>query len=297
MPSVSRKSSGSKNHAAQKNDEQVLPHAKIPHADIDWALQQSPTVLRLWVESWRVDSFGTAPSKPKPQWHTLKTKLQGSNLRAAIRSIELMGLFKYEPIQQKSEAGQRKIIGWKCTNLHGYYSGHWKVDFNSVELDDKNVELDGENVEPRDTTDKLDGESVELEAENFTPQKVENSQLLTDYSSIPPQSLTNVIEEESNTPVAITQPPFIGVSAMATNDIDQEEKAEDMPALAASSNVTEDITQPSTQPDLVPLESTAPPVDVEEIRRRTREKLQALNPGGGRRERKVYMSQFARSRC
>ena len=84
---------------------------------------------------------------------------------------------------------------------------------------------------------------------------------------------------------------------MATNDIDQKEKAEDTPALTASSNVAEDITQSSVQPDVVPLESTDLPVDVEEIKRRTREKLQALNPSGGRRERKVYMSQFARSHC
>ena len=84
---------------------------------------------------------------------------------------------------------------------------------------------------------------------------------------------------------------------MATNDIDQKEKAEDTPELTASSNVAEDITQSSVQPDVVPLESTDLPVDVEEIKRRTREKLQALNPSSGRRERKVYMSQFARSHC
>lgn len=80
---------------------------------------------------------------------------------------------------------------------------------------------------------------------------------------------------------------------MATNDIDRKEKAEEKPADITCSRVTESITPPLAQPNVVPLNVSVSPVDVEEIRRRTREKLQALNPRGGARERKVYIGKQA----
>lgn len=109
----------------KNNKKTIPPHAKIPHADMEWALQQSPTVLRLWIESWRADSFGSSPTRRTPQWHILTTQLQGDNLRKAKKNIEDAGLFRYEPINEKSKAGQWKIVGWKVLNLHGHYSGYW----------------------------------------------------------------------------------------------------------------------------------------------------------------------------
>jgi hypothetical protein len=108
---------------------------------------------------------------------------------------------------------------------------------------------------------------------------------------------TKVVESESTTPVATTQPPFNGVSAVANSNRDQEEKAEDVPVDRTALIVVEENTIPSVKSDEIPLEDARARVDVEEIKRRTREKLQALNPRGGTRERKVYMSQFARSHC
>jgi hypothetical protein len=105
----------------QQQTKKIQPHAKIPHADMDWVMPQSPTVMRLFMESWRCDSFGSMTKKGKPQWHELKTTLQGSNLRKAMKVLVDAQLFQYEPIFEKAASGQYKIIGWKCWNKHGYY--------------------------------------------------------------------------------------------------------------------------------------------------------------------------------
>lgn len=118
-----QQTSGSKSVIDLKTGQSVLPHAKIPHADIDWALQQSPTVLRLFIESWRCDSFGTSTLRGHAQWHNLETKFQGDNFRKARKAIEKQGLFQYRKVQEVIN-GQR-ITVWQCINLHGYYSGFW----------------------------------------------------------------------------------------------------------------------------------------------------------------------------
>ena len=183
-------------------------HAKIPHADMEWALEQSPTVLRLWVEAWKADSFGSAPARKNTQWRGLKTKLQGSNLRAAMKALIVAQLFEFKPIQEKTSNGQWKTLGWQCLNLHGYHSGFWEAA-----ADTQKVVADTDEL--ADETDKVVADTDELEAEIVDTQGLENSQLITDHSSTTPQSLTKVIEEESVDLAATTQPPFEGVSAVA----------------------------------------------------------------------------------
>ena len=98
----------------------VLSYGRVSYDDWDWVLEQSGSILRLWNESWRSESFGR-------QRRVLRTKLCGETLRRAMRALEEAGLFKYFPLWDLSKNHRWKHVGWQCENLHGYYTDYWDV--------------------------------------------------------------------------------------------------------------------------------------------------------------------------
>jgi 5-methylcytosine-specific restriction endonuclease McrA len=105
-----------------------MGHCKIPHQDLDWAFNQSPTVLRLFLECWRADYGGTSPDKNKLAFHALVTKFQGDNFRKAKKIVESEGLFLFEKRVRHYKDGTKEE-SWHVSNLHGAYTQWWKDRF------------------------------------------------------------------------------------------------------------------------------------------------------------------------
>jgi 5-methylcytosine-specific restriction endonuclease McrA len=114
MPSVSTKSSGSKNHAAQKNKKPIRHHVKASIEDINWVRSQLPCVQQLWLDCVSAEQFGK-------QMHKLETHLSDKSFRIAKAVLEKQGLFRFEQITELTSSGRAKVTGWKVENLHGYY--------------------------------------------------------------------------------------------------------------------------------------------------------------------------------
>jgi len=179
-------------------------HAKIPHSDIDWVLQQSPTVVKLFLESWRCDSFGNRRKHGEPQWKKLTTKLQADNFRKTRKVLEDNGYFKYRKIVEEKE------VRWEVWNQRARYSGNW-------------IQNQTENPPTRTENPPTRTENPVLSSETLAPSKFENSQLSTNQGSTTPQQPTKVVEEELVIQPPLAGDPLEGVAAAAP--VAQEEEA------------------------------------------------------------------------
>lgn len=244
-----QQASGSKSIIDLKTGRSVLPHAKIPHVDIDWALEQSPTVLRLLIESWRCDSFGTSTLRGYAQWHNLETKFQKDNFRKARKAIEQQGLFQYRKVTDVRN-GQR-ITVWQCTNLHGYYSGFWsqsdsppaRTESAPAQISNPPTRTDNPPTRTDNPPTQIENPLTQIEnpltrtenpgsmLENQLNQGVQECQLLTNYSSITPLPPTKVVEEEVMIPAKELQATLGGSLASERSGLEEEPpSAADEPA-------------------------------------------------------------------
>ena len=97
------------------------PHMTIPTADLDWALNQSPTVLRLLCECWKSDPYGS-------RWMPLTTSLRDRNLRGAKKILRDAGLFDFKT-ETRVLAGLQHYETM-VINLHGSRTVYWKQGDN-----------------------------------------------------------------------------------------------------------------------------------------------------------------------
>ncbi|MFN6540697.1 MAG: hypothetical protein RM021_030755 [Nostoc sp. EkiNYC01] len=105
----------------QGSKARTLPHMTIPTADLDWALNQSPTVLRLLCECWKSDPYGS-------RWMPLTTTLRDRNLRGAKKILRDAGLFEFKT-ETRVLAGLQHYETM-VINLHGSRTIYWKQGDN-----------------------------------------------------------------------------------------------------------------------------------------------------------------------
>ncbi|PHJ69112.1 hypothetical protein VF14_02950 [Nostoc linckia z18] len=105
----------------QSSKARTRSHMTIPTADLDWALNQSPTVLRLFSECWKSDPYGS-------RWMPLTTKLRDRNLRGAKKVLRDAGLFDFKTETRVLEGKQHYET--MVINLHGSRTVYWKQGDN-----------------------------------------------------------------------------------------------------------------------------------------------------------------------
>lgn len=86
------------------------PHMIIPASDLAWALQQQPSVLKLWNQCWLADPYGS-------RWVQISTNLSDSAFRAARKVLSDAGLFVFK--RETSINDARETVCWMGRNLHG----------------------------------------------------------------------------------------------------------------------------------------------------------------------------------
>ncbi len=94
----------------QRKFKYSMPHTIIPLQDHDWALEQSPSVLKLWNECWRADPFGDT-------WKTINTKLSRKHFFKAKKALFEKGLFIFK--REVSILDGRETVCFLVKNLHG----------------------------------------------------------------------------------------------------------------------------------------------------------------------------------
>ncbi|MBD0301613.1 MAG: hypothetical protein ICV85_05390 [Tolypothrix sp. T3-bin4] len=160
-----------RNSASKKSKYQPKynkPHMIIPIEDMEWALQQSPTVYRLFGECWKSDPYG---SRPMP----LSTTLRGDNLRKAKKVLKDAGLFDFET--RMKVVGNERHYETFVTNYHGARSSYWKL-VNQSESPDSLAN----NPDPR--TDNP-GSTAEIKTEKKSqPLSASSQQYLSESLNI-----------------------------------------------------------------------------------------------------------------
>jgi hypothetical protein len=141
-------------------------HMIIPVEDMKWALNQSPTIYKLFGECWASDPFGS-------RFMLLSTTLRGDNLRKAKKVIKDAGLFEFK-VEMHVVAGERYYETF-VINYHGSRSSYWKLK-NQIDNPDQ-IDNPGQ-IDRRDTrTDKRD-------------TRTDKRDTRTDNPGVPPETLT-----------------------------------------------------------------------------------------------------------
>ncbi len=214
----------------QSNKARTLPHMTIPTADLDWALNQSPTVLRLFTECWKSDPYGS-------RWMPLTTTLRDRNLRGAKKILRDAGLFDFKTENRVLEGKQHYET--MVINLHGSRTVYWKqgdnfpfgVGNDSANLGNDNTAI-GINSAPIGIKAAEGGsDSAGVELEIITEQAFQNlSGTLQEHLKNSSKEFLRCI---SSTPNEISQgeetaiAPLRGASPQSVEGV--EEKEEDLP--------------------------------------------------------------------
>jgi hypothetical protein len=106
-------------------------HMIIPTDDMNWILEQKPSVTKLWKECWVVDAYGS-------RWMQLNTSLKHSSFNQAKKILEKQGLFIFKV--DKSIRDGRETVSWLVKNLHGsrvkeYWETSTAADYISTHAD------------------------------------------------------------------------------------------------------------------------------------------------------------------
>ncbi len=200
-----------------KPKESVRPHSKVPHTDLDWVLTQSSRIIRLFIESWRCESFGG-------QWRPLKSTLRGSHLRTAQKVLENAGLFKYEPIHELTKTSRHTVTGYKCQNLHGYYSSYWDdVDPNRGDVDPNRGDVDPNRGDVDPNRGDVDPNRAKEQPKTTAGTEFEISQPRLNHVSTTPQLPTKVVGGGSSFPQETKEPPLGGALPTSGGKPEEEE--------------------------------------------------------------------------
>ena len=154
------------NQRAKKYDK---PHMIIPDEDMAWALEQRPTVFKLWAECWRSDPYGS-------RWMPLKTTLGRENFKKAKKPLIDAGLFLFE--NRLTIVDGKRTYEWWVKSLHGCRSVYWKL--KGIEVGIESTTQDEEDISSTD----LGTENTEVGTEN-TEVGTENTEVGTENTTQP----------------------------------------------------------------------------------------------------------------
>lgn len=182
---------------SSKKEEQELQlsYSVIPHEYLDWAFEQSPTILRLFLECWRADSFGNKSKKGKLLWKRLVTKFQGDNFRKAKKAIEETGYFQFRKVEE-SEATY-----WEVWNATAKYSGNYFIA-NAIattkQTDNPSKQIDNPSKQIENPPQQIENRGKRIENLKSSPESIANSgkvefQLCSNNDSTTYQQPTKVV--------------------------------------------------------------------------------------------------------
>lgn len=142
------------------------PHLIIPQDDSDWALQQKPSVLKLWVECWRSDPYGS-------RWMQLTTSLGKSAFSQAKKILYQEGLFVFRP--QASIIDGRQTVCWEVKNLHGSRVADFWQQHNGLDskLASTHTVFKSTSMDSKTTYAELES----TYADSISPQTIEKSRV------------------------------------------------------------------------------------------------------------------------
>ncbi|HYX18049.1 MAG TPA: hypothetical protein VE944_27535 [Nostoc sp.] len=216
----------------QSNKARTRSHMTIPTDDLDWALNQSPTVLRLLCECWKSDPYGS-------RWMPLTTTLRDRNLRGAKKILRDTGLFDFKTETRVLEGKQHYET--MVINLHGSRTVYWKQGNNfasGVGNDSANLGNDNaaQGIDSTPIGTKASGvgnDSAGVNLEIITEQAFQNLSVTSQ------EHLKNSSKEflrcDSSTPNEISQgeetaiAPLGGASPQLVEGV--EELEEELPAV------------------------------------------------------------------
>ncbi len=123
----------------------------IPAEDLAWALQQKPSVLKLWNSCWLADPYGSRMMQ-------LNHSLSKAQFYRCKKLLEEKGLFMFEV--KKSRINRRETVCWQVQNLHGSrVSSFWRdLESHHGDLESHHGDLEshhGDSIAPQTTQNQV----------------------------------------------------------------------------------------------------------------------------------------------
>lgn len=163
------------------------PHMIIPTEDLEWVLQQKPSVSKLWQECWLADPYGS-------RWMQISTSLSRKHFFTAKKVLSQAGLFIFK--REVSIMDGRETVCWMVRNLHGArLTGNG--EFWSSQKDDWSSQKENYSS-PTDPLSSPKDSSLGSESPLIVVQQTTYSSP-TDYSISPETTQNQAIREASVT--------------------------------------------------------------------------------------------------
>jgi hypothetical protein len=268
----------------------VRHHCKVSIEDVDWVLQQPPSVQQLYLECIRAEQFGGSA-------HTLDTlmDIKGKTFKKAREALSSQGLFVFEPVHELMASGQSKVVAWKVINCHGYFNRHyWEID---PQTEVKSLEAlarqgDGfgksspvlQETAPRASVNRqgdFGKQTPPLPPEMIAAQEFEKTQLPSNYSSTTNQQPTKVVElvVGSSSQVEVNEAEEtaiepLGGSLPSPTECDEEEEEEGVTDCSQAPETVNPLTRAEPL-NYLEAESSAPPPAFFETRQSISDRIAA----------------------
>ncbi len=200
-PSPSKSKASDQRQARQDSYRKKFnkPHMIIPEEDFAWAKDKPASIMRLFMECWIADPYGS-------RWQVLNHSLKSSSFFKAKKILSEQGLFLFKT--DRSVLDDREVVCWLVINLHGARrNDYWlkSADSDSTELELNSTELKSNSTELKSNSKKLESISIETQ----TQQGLQNpSGGISGSSSETPQGVSEELGIESEVGDRHAQPAF-----------------------------------------------------------------------------------------
>lgn len=146
------------------------PHMIIPEQDSEFIETQKPSVMKLWLQCWRCDPYGS-------RWQVLNHSLKPSSFSVGKKILSEAGLFAFK--SDRSVRDGRETVCWLIMNLHGsrrndYWLKSTKIESNFVDCNFTELEMQPTKLEIESM--KLDSISIETQSVQSFQNPSETSQ-------------------------------------------------------------------------------------------------------------------------
>lgn len=146
------------------------PHMIIPEQDSEFIETQKPSVMKLWLQCWRCDPYGS-------RWQVLNHSLKPSSFSVGKKILSDAGLFAFK--SERSIRDGRETVCWLVINLHGsrrndYWLQSTNLESNSVDCNSTN--MDSESTKMAIESTNMDSISIETQSQQGFQNPSETSQ-------------------------------------------------------------------------------------------------------------------------
>ncbi len=208
----------------------------IPIQDLEWAWQQQPCVMRLFMQCWACDPYGS-------RWMVLNHTLSEASFFRAKKVITERGLFIFK--SERSFLNNRERAYWMVQNLHGARRPNFGINPPNQNAQN-NINSPDQKQEPDSQNDKPDSQKNESHYQNRESIESEIADIASSQNAsiTSHQRLTNSSKEISEA---------LGVDCFG-DESDRDTAFEERVTSASPNkeNVKAEGTNPTeVQPDLV----------------------------------------------